>query len=144
MSTIAFAAPAGRARRASSARAVRTAYDSVISVVALLGYATPLLLDRADAHRAVLGQARLAAEQRHEHDRRGLRRLGNAIDIGEHLVLPAVTLALFFIAIYTRLMRASMLEVPRHGLRAHRHARRACRARQVAYATCCATRSCRW
>ena len=34
-----------------------------------------------------------------------------ALDVAHHLVLPAVTLGLFFTAIYTRLTRASMLEV---------------------------------
>jgi peptide/nickel transport system permease protein len=31
-------------------------------------------------------------------------------DIARHLVLPAVTLTLFYLALYTRLMRASVLE----------------------------------
>lgn len=34
-----------------------------------------------------------------------------ALDIGHHLILPTITLGLFFTAIYTRLTRASMLEV---------------------------------
>jgi len=34
-----------------------------------------------------------------------------ALDVAQHLVLPVVTMALFYVAIYTRLMRASMLEV---------------------------------
>ena len=37
----------------------------------------------------------------------GLRR---ALDIMQHLVLPAVTLALFYLAMYARLMRASVLD----------------------------------
>ncbi|MEO7743392.1 MAG: ABC transporter permease [Usitatibacter sp.] len=37
--------------------------------------------------------------------------LAYALDVARHLVLPVVTMALFYIAIYTRLMRASMLEV---------------------------------
>jgi peptide/nickel transport system permease protein len=32
------------------------------------------------------------------------------LDILHHLVLPAITLSLFYLAVYTRLMRASMLE----------------------------------
>ena len=32
------------------------------------------------------------------------------LDVGKHLVLPATTLALFFMAIYTRMTRTSMLE----------------------------------
>ena len=41
-------------------------------------------------------------------DRAGLAR---ALDIASHLVLPALTLGLFFTALYARMMRASMLEV---------------------------------
>ena len=37
--------------------------------------------------------------------------LGNAIDVAEHLVLPALTLGLIYLAQYSRLSRASMLEV---------------------------------
>ncbi len=35
------------------------------------------------------------------------------LDVGRHLVLPAITLAFFYMALYTRLMRASMLETLR-------------------------------
>ena len=35
------------------------------------------------------------------------------LDIARHLVLPAVTLGLFYMAVYTRLMRATMIEVRR-------------------------------
>ena len=38
----------------------------------------------------------------------GLRR---ALDVAAHLVLPAVTLGLFYLAVYARLMRASIIEV---------------------------------
>lgn len=37
--------------------------------------------------------------------------LDYALDVARHLVLPVITMALFYVAIYTRLMRASMLEV---------------------------------
>lgn len=32
------------------------------------------------------------------------------VDVARHLVLPAVTLSLFYLALYTRLMRAAVLE----------------------------------
>lgn len=41
----------------------------------------------------------------------GLTGLARVADIAWHLVLPALTMALYYLAIYTRLMRASMLEV---------------------------------
>ena len=38
-------------------------------------------------------------------------RLGRALDIAHHLALPAITLAMIYLAQYSRLARASMLEV---------------------------------
>ncbi len=37
----------------------------------------------------------------------------HALDVGAHLVMPAMTIGLFFMATYTRMTRASMLEVKR-------------------------------
>jgi peptide/nickel transport system permease protein len=37
--------------------------------------------------------------------------LGYVIDVLRHLMLPTVTLGLFYLALYTRLTRASMLEI---------------------------------
>lgn len=36
---------------------------------------------------------------------------GNVVDVGRHLVLPAATLSIFFMAIYSRITRSAMLEV---------------------------------
>ena len=41
----------------------------------------------------------------------GLSGVGRVLDVAHHLILPAASLSLFYAAIYTRLMRASMLEV---------------------------------
>ena len=41
----------------------------------------------------------------------GLSGLGRGLDVAHHLILPAASLSLFYAAIYSRLMRASMLEV---------------------------------
>jgi peptide/nickel transport system permease protein len=41
----------------------------------------------------------------------GAQGLRKALDIAHHLILPATTLALIFLALYSRLARASMLEV---------------------------------
>ncbi|WP_029002543.1 ABC transporter permease [Azorhizobium doebereinerae] len=40
--------------------------------------------------------------------------IGIALDVMRHLALPALSLGLFYAAMYTRVMRASMLEVFRH------------------------------
>ncbi|MEQ9247375.1 MAG: ABC transporter permease, partial [Nitratireductor sp.] len=85
--------------------------DTAISTLALLFYATPLYWA---ALMAVLlfsvyfnwlpgfGYETVGANYT------GLRR---ALDIGQHLILPATTLGLFFMAVYMRMTRASMLEV---------------------------------
>lgn len=85
--------------------------DNVISVVALLVYATPafwlgLML-------IVLFSIRLDLLPSGGMMQIGVAKssLALAIDVGRHLVLPALTLGLFYAAIYARLMRASMLEV---------------------------------
>ncbi|MEQ9639177.1 MAG: ABC transporter permease [Alphaproteobacteria bacterium] len=90
---------------------VRTMTDNVISVVALLSYATPtfwiglmliLLFSVTLGWLPTTGMESIGA---------GYTGLERIVDIGRHLLLPAVTLSLFYMAIYTRLMRASMLEV---------------------------------
>ncbi len=37
--------------------------------------------------------------------------VGSLLDVAHHLVLPAATLGLFYVAVYTRLMRTSMLDI---------------------------------
>src|SRR4029450_8560810 len=39
--------------------------------------------------------------------------LAHVLDVGAHLILPATTIGLFFMATYTRMTRASMLQVNR-------------------------------
>ena len=41
----------------------------------------------------------------------GYTGLARALDIGQHMVLPTLVLAMFYMAIYARMTRASMLEV---------------------------------
>lgn len=87
--------------------------DVVVSTLALLCFATPLFwvgmmlvvvfsvwLDWLP----VDGMATISS---------GLTGLRYAADVLHHLVLPSVTLALFYVAIYTRLIRASVIDVRR-------------------------------
>jgi len=88
--------------------------DSLISILAIISYATPLFwvglmlmvifsinLDwfpatgMEDIIKFYTGWDRL-------------------LDIAHHLILPSITLSLFYLALYTRLMRASVLE--QHGM----------------------------
>lgn len=84
--------------------------DTVISVVAIIAYATPLfwvglmlILVFSITLRwfPASGMETIAAFYE------GWQRV---TDIAWHLVLPAVSLSLFYMALYTRLMRASVLE----------------------------------
>jgi peptide/nickel transport system permease protein len=94
-----------------AARRVGTWADSAITVLALTCYATPLfwiglmlvllfsvVLDWLPA----FGMSSVGAN---------LTGLASVLDVGRHLILPALTLGLFYLAIYARLTRAAMLEV---------------------------------
>ena len=109
--SIAFAVSIGGTLGFLAARHAGKLADTVISSVALLFYATPVfwigvmlvmvfsvMLDWLP----VGGMASIES---------GYGGFAYAADVARHLVLPATTLGLFYLAIYTRLMRASMLEV---------------------------------
>jgi len=85
--------------------------DSAITTFALLVYATPsfwigLML-------VLLFSAQLGWLPAFGYETIGAGHVGlaRAMDIASHLVLPALTMGLFFMAIYARLTRASVLEV---------------------------------
>lgn len=85
--------------------------DTLVSVTALVVYATPafwlglMLIVLFSIQLDLLpsgGMYQIGA---------GNTGLAHVLDVAKHLILPSVTLGLFYVAIYTRLMRASMLEV---------------------------------
>jgi peptide/nickel transport system permease protein len=85
--------------------------DDVISVVSLIAYATPtfwtgLLL--IIVFSAQLGWLPTSGMTDVAHETHGF---SHVIDVLRHLILPSLTLSSVYFAIYTRLMRASMLEV---------------------------------
>lgn len=85
--------------------------DTLISTVALLFYATPLFwaaLMGVLLFSVVLGWLPPFGYETVGSGFTGMRR---ALDIAQHLVLPALSLGLFFMAVYSRMTRASMLEV---------------------------------
>jgi peptide/nickel transport system permease protein len=95
----------------TAARHVNRPLDTVISVGALLAYATPIFwigLMMILLFSVQLGWLPSSGMRTIGADLTGL---AYATDIARHLVLPATALSLFFMALYTRLMRASMLEV---------------------------------
>ena len=87
--------------------------DSFISTFALLFYATPLFW------LALMGVLLFSVQLGwmpgfgFETPGSGLSGIDRVLDILHHLILPAATLGLFFMAVYVRMTRASMLEVSR-------------------------------
>lgn len=109
--SLALAIVLGVALGVAAARRQGSWLDNLISVGALLVYATPafwlgLMLIVFFSIRLDLlpsgGMMRIGVA----HTVPGL-----VLDVARHLVLPAATLGLFYVALYARLMRASMLEV---------------------------------
>lgn len=85
--------------------------DSAITTLALLFYATPLFWIALMS--VLLFSIQLNWLPPFDMETIGANYTGWAriLDIAHHLILPAVTLGLFYMAVYTRLTRASMLEV---------------------------------
>ncbi|ASU40915.1 ABC transporter permease [Herbaspirillum sp. meg3] len=111
--SILFAVLAGATLGAIAAYRAGKIADVVISTLALVFFATPLFwiglmlvvvfsvwLDWLP----VGGMFTIEA---------GYTGWAHIVDVARHLVLPAVTLGLFYMAVYTRLMRATMVEVRR-------------------------------
>lgn len=85
--------------------------DGLVSVMALVVYATPqfwlglMLIVLFSITLGILpsgGMTTIATD---------MDATARAADIGRHLVLPTLTLGLFYTALYARVMRASMLEI---------------------------------
>jgi peptide/nickel transport system permease protein len=84
--------------------------DNLISILSLLSYATPLFwvgLMLIALFSLRLGWFPTSGMETIAAFYQGWDRV---VDIAHHLVLPAITLSLFYMAFYTRLMRATMLE----------------------------------
>ena len=93
-----------------AATGLNTWRDNLISIFALVTYATPLFwvgLMMIVLFALKLGWFPTSGMETIAAFYSGWDRV---LDIGHHLVLPTVTLSLFYLALYTRLMRASMLE----------------------------------
>lgn len=85
--------------------------DSLITTLALVFYATPLFWIALMSQIVFSLKFGLVPNVGYETIGGNYRGLARALDIGHHLILPALTLGLFFTALYARMMRASMLEV---------------------------------
>jgi len=93
-----------------AASGLNTWRDNLISVFALVSYATPLFwvgLMMIVVFSLRLGWFPTSGMENFAAFHEGWDRVR---DIAHHLVMPVITLSLFYLALYTRLMRASMLE----------------------------------
>jgi peptide/nickel transport system permease protein len=111
VSALSFAFTAGLVLGVLAARRVNHWPDTMISTLGLVFYATPSFwfglmgIVLFSIHLAWLPSGGF------ETIGSGLTGLARVLDIARFLVLPTMTLALGFLAVYLRIMRASMLEV---------------------------------
>jgi peptide/nickel transport system permease protein len=106
-----FALTAGVLLGVLAANRVGSWSDSAITVLALGFYATPLFW--VGLMFILLFSVNLGWLPAFGMETLGAKKTGldRWLDVGRHLVLPALTLGVFYMAIYARLTRASMLEV---------------------------------
>jgi len=106
-----FAIVTGVTLGALAARRVGRWADSLITIIALTFYATPLfwvglmlvlLFSVWLEWLPSFGMSSVGVE---------LHGMAAVLDVAKHLLLPALTLGLFYLAVYARLTRATMLEV---------------------------------
>lgn len=85
--------------------------DSAITVLALLAYATPIYWVGLMLMLLFSVQLGWLPAFGYETVGGGLSGFARVLDIGAHLLLPALTLGMFYMAVYARMTRASILEV---------------------------------
>lgn len=100
----------GTALGALAARRAGTWSDTAITTTALLFYATPLFWIALMSQIVFSLKLGLVPNVGYETIGAGYTGVARVLDILHHLILPALTLGLFFTALYARMMRASMLE----------------------------------
>ncbi len=97
---------------AVAALRVNTVTDAILSILAVVFFAMPSFwfsLMLVVLFSVKLGWLPVAGMQTIGASHAGI--LAQLLDISRHLVLPALSLALFYAAIYARVMRSSMLQV---------------------------------
>ncbi|OZI40225.1 ABC transporter permease [Bordetella genomosp. 1] len=85
--------------------------DTAITVLSMLAYATPLFWVGLMLVLIFSVQLEWLPAFGYETVGANLSGFARFLDIGQHLLLPALTLGMFYMAVYTRLTRASILEV---------------------------------
>lgn len=111
ISALSFAFFAGIVLGVLAARQVNKWPDTLISILGLVFYATPSFWFGLMAIVVFSIYLQWLPAGGFEDITMAYSGLARILDIARHLLLPTVTLALVFLAIYLRIMRASMLEV---------------------------------
>ncbi len=109
--SLSFAFAAGMALGVLAARRVNRWPDTLISTLGLVFYATPSFWFGLMAIVVFSVHLQWLPAGGFGDVAMGYTGLEAALDVARHLVLPTLTLGLIFLAIYLRIMRASMLEV---------------------------------
>lgn len=111
ISALSFAFFAGIVLGVLAARQVNKWPDTLISILGLVFYATPSFWFGLMAIVVFSIYLQWLPAGGFEDITMAYSGLAHLLDIARHLLLPTITLALVFLAIYLRIMRASMLEV---------------------------------
>jgi peptide/nickel transport system permease protein len=96
-----------------AARFAGTWADTAITVLALVFYATPLFWIALMAILLFSVTMNWLPSFGYETVGANYTGVAHVLDVAAHLIMPAATIGLFFMATYTRMTRASMLEVNR-------------------------------
>ncbi|MBP0111244.1 MULTISPECIES: ABC transporter permease [Bradyrhizobium] len=97
-----------------AARFAGTWLDTAVTIFSLIFYATPLFWVALMAILLFSVAVDWLPSFGYETVGANYTGLAHVLDVGAHLILPATTIGLFFMATYSRMTRASMLEVQRH------------------------------
>jgi len=106
-----FAVGLGVAIGVYTARRPESPTSSAATVASLVGFSTPVFYSAIMAIVLFAAKWRLLPVGGIEDVRYDGNWVGETIDLLQHLILPALSLGIIYLAIYSRLARASMLEV---------------------------------
>ena len=111
LTSFAFALFAGVGLGIQAALRVGKWGDTVITTLAMLAYATPIFWVGLMLVLVFSVQLQWLPSFGYESVGANLTGVARFADIARHLILPTVTLGMFYMAVYARLTRASMLEI---------------------------------
>lgn len=111
ISALVLAVTIGAALGVLASNKVNSWRDTLISIFAMLSFATPVFW--MGLMMIVLFSVNLGwlPSSGMETIASGNTGFAYVLDVSRHMIMPVATLALFYVAVYTRVMRASMLEV---------------------------------